>query len=172
MSGIKRAQPPRWVLSGTLFHGGINLLLSGLCPEPTRGVWSPLRSPQMWGWKTLQILLPKSVAGLSLSFFPAPPPFFSDLLSFVLFVLNYAHFLAVKTLLQSIFAQSTLVLLISFVHIHCTTYSVFKFTIFVLDFLFNTFLYSKYIVSWTIFYCPYLVKNIWILLPHLLICWK
>lgn len=75
MSGINRAQPPRWVVSGTLFHGGVNLLLSGLCPEPTRGVWSPLRSPQMWGWKTLQILVPKSVAGLSLSFFPAPPLF-------------------------------------------------------------------------------------------------
>lgn len=103
-------------------------------------------------------------------FFSCPPPFFSDLLSFVLFVLNYAHFLAVNTLLQSIFARSTLVLLISFVHIHCTTYSVFKFKIFVLDFLFNTFLYSKYIVRWTIFYCPYLVKKYFYSIPHLLIC--
>lgn len=128
---------PRWVVSGTVFHGGINLLLSGLCTRAHQGVWSPLRPPQiLWGWKTLQMLMPKSVS----------EPFFPQICCLLCFLLCFFH---------TSYSSSAFVILISFVHIHRETYTVFKFKIFVLYFLFNTFLYSKQTVSclsgWKVF---------------------
>lgn len=136
MSGINRSQPPRRALSGTLLYRGINLLLSGLCPEPTRGcevLWDRLRCCEAGR------LCQSRSAGLS--FFICPPVcLFSRSAVFSAFGFTLCTLLiAVNTLLQSIFAQPTLILLVGFVHIHCTT--VFKILVF--DFLCITLFYIQ-----------------------------